>query len=232
MTCIAQVLKEQACSGLLAHCEQPDISRIHTSASTLAAAAVMALVNVSASEGGQPVSHARLSSLTPRSLLRQADSFLVDSSAPLGTILEAGILHTARLVPVRGMPAANDSSSSDDSIGDFDDNGLTVITGGLGGLGMLTACWLTQQKAGGRILLLGRSGRSSSVESSLETLMSTSEVTLGRRDVGDSAEADGILGSLRDQGCKIGRVIHAGGVLRDGLLINQTLAGGRPEQVR
>ena len=112
-------------------------------------------------------------------------------------------------------------------------DGAYLISGGLGDLGLLVARWMVDQGAR-RLILLGRSklparsdwhaveggsrmaGRIAAIRA-LESLGAS--VHLAAIDVGDEAELGGFLESYRKEGWPAIRgVVHAAGVLQDGLV--------------
>jgi NAD(P)-dependent dehydrogenase (short-subunit alcohol dehydrogenase family)/acyl carrier protein len=113
-------------------------------------------------------------------------------------------------------------------------DGSYLISGGLGDLGLLVARWMVEQGAR-RLILLGRSklpprSNWSSVETGsrlarqitaireLESLGAS--VHLASVDVADEGELSGFLGEFRAEGWPpIRGVVHAAGVLQDGLLV-------------
>ena len=109
-------------------------------------------------------------------------------------------------------------------------SGCHVITGGLGGLGMLTACHLAQEGQGG-LLLLGRSGRfaeSAAAGSQQRQLQQGScSTTLLQADVAVTADAAAVARQLAHGGAPAASFIHTAGVLADKLLPNQQLADAR-----
>ena len=175
------------------------------------AAALVALAKVAASEG----------SVATRSLVigsNTAGSNPGPHSAARHATFNGNVLHHPCLLPAAALqpaPAVVARSRQ---------RGTAIISGGLGGLGLLTAHWITQLGSH-RLILLGRSGRSSS-RTSEELCDSACEVTMGRCDVSVAAEAAAVIMHARQHG-HTSRVIHAGGVLRDGLLASQTPAGLR-----
>jgi acyl carrier protein len=111
-----------------------------------------------------------------------------------------------------------------------------LITGGLGSIGQLMAGWIARTWAGGSdsasspsftcstamtppLILLGRSGRASSVSS--DALHGGALVTAARCDVAHTEDASFASACSVGGGC-IGSVIHAGGVLHDATIPNQT----------
>lgn len=99
--------------------------------------------------------------------------------------------------------------------------GSALIAGGLGGLGLLVAAWLQQHAQ--RLVLLGRSGRSGVGSAAVAALLGSgngSGLTMGRADVASAEEAAAAAAAP----AALQAVVHAGGVLADALLINQTAA--------
>ena len=106
-----------------------------------------------------------------------------------------------------------------------------VVTGGLGGLGLLTACHLSEQEDGGmQLLLLGRSGRSSSAAADGQGIGAFTwgsgkacQVSMRRCDVGVADEAAGAVAVGR-LAHPLRALLHAGGILEDASLRNQSVS--------
>lgn len=107
-----------------------------------------------------------------------------------GTISTAGALVQPRLLaqepaqPSRAWPRPAEHL-----------HGVTLVTGGLGSLGMLCSLWIAGQSgAGAALALLGRSGRAGG-ESPLpgRLLRSDAQVHVARADVGSTTELDGLI---------------------------------------
>ena len=102
---------------------------------------------------------------------------------------------------------------------ELDTDGGYLVTGGLSGLGLLTAEWLVEQGAKS-VVLLGRSGASDEAQGVIDRLVGQGvavEVALG--DVSDREWLAQVIAGLERP---LRGVFHAAGVLRDGLLVNQT----------
>ena len=115
---------------------------------------------------------------------------------------------------------------------------VCLVSGGLGALGGLVGLWLSQRGSVGpgssaRLILVGRSGRhegSSPLLSLLARGESGALVTFGRCDAGSASEAAAVLLPSESLGGRSGRLaslMHAGGVLQDATLANQTASGAR-----
>ena len=112
----------------------------------------------------------------------------------------------------------------------LDPTGVYVVTGGLGGLGLLTAHCLAQRGAK-HIALVSRSGAvpytGQGLEEQLTRLRGLSGVTIHilRCDLSEEAEVVRMLETVRAIGHLAG-IIHAAGVLRDGLIATGKAAAG------
>jgi acyl transferase domain-containing protein len=102
----------------------------------------------------------------------------------------------------------------------IDSNGTYLITGGLGGLGILTAKWLVDQGAR-HLLLVGRSAPSAGTEYQLTDLCERGvTLTVRQVDVTNQAAVEQLLAAIDAQHPLRG-LIHSVGVLDDGLLLQQ-----------
>ncbi|HVT58600.1 MAG TPA: type I polyketide synthase [Thermoanaerobaculia bacterium] len=99
-----------------------------------------------------------------------------------------------------------------------------LITGGLGGLGLEIARWLAAQGVR-HLTLVGRREGSAAALAQVEQLAASGvEVTLAQADVADEAQVREVLGSLAGRGLTLAGVVHAAGVIADGVLQQQTWA--------
>lgn len=101
-------------------------------------------------------------------------------------------------------------------------DGAYIITGGAGGLGISIAEWLVGQGARD-VLLLGRrepDAGSRAVESRLSAR--GARVRVARCDVSDDVSVRTLFGSLTSEGVRVRGVIHAAGVLSDGIVLGQS----------
>jgi NAD(P)-dependent dehydrogenase (short-subunit alcohol dehydrogenase family) len=101
--------------------------------------------------------------------------------------------------------------------------GTFIITGGLGGLGLLSAKVLSRLGAA-RLVLVSRSGKvpysDQGLEAELEWLLSESgsEVHILQSDVSDESSVVDLLRCVRELGGGIRGIIHSAGVIRDALI--------------
>jgi acyl transferase domain-containing protein/aryl carrier-like protein len=98
-------------------------------------------------------------------------------------------------------------------------DGSYLITGGLGGLGLKVAEWLVAQGAR-HLVLAGRSAPSPQAQEVLEALQQQgAQITVVQADVSQEAAVARLLAACSPP---LRGVIHTAGVLRDGLLLQQT----------
>ncbi|MCB0105804.1 MAG: SDR family NAD(P)-dependent oxidoreductase, partial [Caldilineaceae bacterium] len=102
----------------------------------------------------------------------------------------------------------------------IESDGTYLITGGLGGLGLLTAKWLVDQGAR-HLLLVGRSAPSAGTEHQLTDLREQGvTITVRQVDVTEQAAVQQLLADI-DSRHPLRGLIHSVGVLDDGLLLQQ-----------
>jgi hypothetical protein len=106
--------------------------------------------------------------------------------------------------------------------------GRVVITGGTGSLGSLVARWLAAQGVA-HIQLVSRAGKAGAGSAVSEQLASSATpISVTMCDAGASADAEALRGGCCGaEGLPLLGVFHAGGVLADATLQQQSLAGIR-----
>ncbi|MGB0521655.1 MAG: SDR family NAD(P)-dependent oxidoreductase [Flammeovirgaceae bacterium] len=98
-----------------------------------------------------------------------------------------------------------------------------LITGGLGGVGLKTAYWLSE-KGVGQLLLVGRSAPNAAAKKHLHILQEAgTQVLTAQADVSDLASLEKIIQQI-PSAYPLKGVIHSAGVLDDGVILNQTEA--------
>nr|WP_233261551.1 type I polyketide synthase [Vitiosangium sp. GDMCC 1.1324] len=97
-----------------------------------------------------------------------------------------------------------------------------LVTGGLGGLGLSVAGWLAEQGAG-HLVLMGRSGAASPEQKTAVDALSARgvRVTVAKADVADRAQLVRVLDEVVASGMPLRGVVHAAGLLDDGMLQQQ-----------
>ncbi|MCY1009274.1 SDR family NAD(P)-dependent oxidoreductase [Nannocystis pusilla] len=97
-----------------------------------------------------------------------------------------------------------------------------LLTGGLGGLGLEAARWLVQ--AGARhLVLVGRSGVTSDAQVAAIAALAEAgaQVVVERADIAEPAELARVLESMHLHLPLLAGIVHAAGVLHDGLVVDQ-----------
>jgi NAD(P)-dependent dehydrogenase (short-subunit alcohol dehydrogenase family)/acyl carrier protein len=96
-----------------------------------------------------------------------------------------------------------------------------LITGGLGGLGLQTAGWLIDAGAQ-HLVLVGRSHASQAARDKLQAWQQSGvQIEVAQADVASIEQLGAVITAIEQEMPPLRGVIHAAGVLDDGLLINQ-----------
>jgi NAD(P)-dependent dehydrogenase (short-subunit alcohol dehydrogenase family)/acyl carrier protein len=107
------------------------------------------------------------------------------------------------------------------------ENGVYLITGGMGGLGLIFAEYLLREKRG-RVILAGRSELNGDKRAKLRELAELSgEIEYIKADITKAEEADRLFGEIRAKYGKLNGIIHSAGVIKDALVLNKN-----PEEVK
>lgn len=101
-------------------------------------------------------------------------------------------------------------------------DGTYLITGGLGGLGLKVAQWMVEQGAR-HLVLVGRRGASGATSAALSVLKQAgAQVLVAKGDVSQERDVARILGEVSESMPPLRGIIHAAGVLDDGMLLQQS----------
>ena len=93
-----------------------------------------------------------------------------------------------------------------------------IVTGGLGGLGMVVARWLVDRGAG-RVVLNGRSEASDEQRKALAELEGRAEIAVVTGDVAAPGMAELLVAAAEETALELRGIVHGAAVLEDGLLI-------------
>ena len=97
-----------------------------------------------------------------------------------------------------------------------------LISGGLGDLGLLVAAWMAEHGAG-HLVLAGRRGITSAAEEKIRAISQTGAiVSVFQTDISDPKQLARMLAELEQTLPPLHGIIHAAGVLDDGVLTEQT----------
>jgi acyl transferase domain-containing protein/NADPH:quinone reductase-like Zn-dependent oxidoreductase len=96
-----------------------------------------------------------------------------------------------------------------------------LVTGGLGSLGLAVAEWLAAEGAG-HIVLMGRSEPGSHALDTIEALRAKGGlVTIARGDITRADDLERIFHRIQASGLPLRGIVHAAGVLHDGVIMQQ-----------
>ncbi|MEO8519744.1 MAG: type I polyketide synthase [Acidobacteriota bacterium] len=148
---------------------------------------------------------------------------LVPAARPLRILRYAS---PRRKVLVNGRPVAHRAAALQErrSQARLDPDAIYLVTGGLGGLGLAVARWL-ERRGARHLALSGRSAPSPQAEAVLQELRRAgTRVTVVSADIADRERTAAMLEALDADGRPLRGVIHAAGVLDDGLLLHMDWA--------
>jgi acyl transferase domain-containing protein len=137
---------------------------------------------------------------------------------------EIAFRHKAPLTPrlVVSNPAPQGSSSALPKMLPLRSDGSYLVTGGFGGLGLETARWMAQQGAR-NLILMGRREPGPDAKAVLDDLARHGvKIAIENGDVSDEAQLIGIISRIAKSMPPLRGIIHAAGVLDDGVLLQQT----------
>lgn len=104
----------------------------------------------------------------------------------------------------------------------FRSDGTYLITGGLGGLGLSVAQWMVQQGAR-HLALMSRSGTSTAAQEAMDAMEEAgAQVTIAKGDVTQEEQVAKVLAGIGQSMPPLRGIIHAAGVLDDGILLHLT----------
>jgi acyl transferase domain-containing protein/acyl carrier protein len=102
--------------------------------------------------------------------------------------------------------------------------GTYLVTGGLGGLGLAVARWMVGQGARS-LVLVGRSAASREAQAAVDAMEKAgARVVVARADVADPRQVADVLRGIDESVPPLRGVIHAAGVLDDGILLQMDAA--------
>jgi len=157
----------------------------------------------------------------PLNFTRFETTGAIDAFRYMSQRKNVGKVVVAMTVATGGPPV--ESAAAEPPAATVRHNGTYLITGGLGALGIRVARWLAEQGAG-TIVLLARRAPSADVETTLNSIREIgARVVVLSGDVTDAASLAGALAQLPHDAPPLRGIIHAAGVLADGVLIDMSL---------
>ena len=103
------------------------------------------------------------------------------------------------------------------------DNGVYLITGGLGGLGIIFAGEIGRKIKGAKIILTGRSKITDEKKAKIKELESIGlGVDYQRVDVSEKKDVESVIEHIKSKYGKLNGVIHSAGIIRDNFIIKKS----------
>jgi len=104
----------------------------------------------------------------------------------------------------------------------FKEEGVYLITGGLGGLGTLVAREILHQTGRARIVLTGRSRWSESIQEKLLTLGAANRIEYRSLDLTDTIQVRQLVDDIRESHGRLNGIIHSAGMIADNFIVRKT----------
>jgi acyl transferase domain-containing protein/enoyl-CoA hydratase/carnithine racemase/NAD(P)-dependent dehydrogenase (short-subunit alcohol dehydrogenase family)/acyl carrier protein len=105
------------------------------------------------------------------------------------------------------------------------DDGVYLITGGLGGLGVLFAREILEQAAAARVVLTGRSTLTAEKQALLDELAAHGgRVSYRKLDLGNVDQVQQLIDGIRDEHERLDGILHCAGMTADNFLLRKTSA--------
>jgi acyl transferase domain-containing protein/NADPH:quinone reductase-like Zn-dependent oxidoreductase/acyl carrier protein len=130
--------------------------------------------------------------------------------------------HIGKVVLTFPDPEAKLSPPAATVSGRFRADASYLITGGLGGLGLAVAGWMVEHGARQLALVGRRAPQGAAVDAIAKLEQAGARVLVASADVSHPAEVEGLFATIARELPPLRGVIHAAGVLDDGVLLNQT----------
>jgi NAD(P)-dependent dehydrogenase (short-subunit alcohol dehydrogenase family)/SAM-dependent methyltransferase/aryl carrier-like protein len=131
---------------------------------------------------------------------------------------QVALRHGERLLPQLVRAAA---SSAAPLVQPLARNGAYLVTGGLGGVGLLVAQRLAERGAG-RLVLMGRTGPSETAERAIRAMTERgTDVLVVQADVADRGAIASVIDRLQSDGTPLRGIVHSAGTIDDGVLLHQ-----------
>lgn len=101
-------------------------------------------------------------------------------------------------------------------------DGVYIITGGAGGLGIIFANEIVHCTNNAKIILTGRSGISNAIQEKLDTLQkNNAHVEYVQLDVADKDEVQTVIEDIVNRFGKVNGIIHSAGIIRDNFVVKK-----------
>ncbi|HEY0139907.1 MAG TPA: SDR family NAD(P)-dependent oxidoreductase [Thermoanaerobaculia bacterium] len=104
----------------------------------------------------------------------------------------------------------------------FHDHGVYLITGGLGGLGVLFAREILEQTRNARVVVTGRSGLSAEKKAQLHELSpQAGRVTYRELDLGNRDQVRQLIETVKDEYGQLNGILHCAGMIEDQFILKK-----------
>ncbi|MGD0098084.1 MAG: SDR family NAD(P)-dependent oxidoreductase [Terracidiphilus sp.] len=107
----------------------------------------------------------------------------------------------------------------------FHEQGVYLITGGLGGVGILFAREILARTRESRVVLCGRSGLTTERQASIDGLSAESgRLSYRQADIGDPDDVQRLIAGIQEQYGRLNGVLHSAGIVADSFILKKTVS--------
>ncbi len=107
----------------------------------------------------------------------------------------------------------------------FKDHGVYLITGGLGGLGLLFAKEILEQTGEARVVLTGRSASSAEKQAGMDGLSAhAGRLSYRQVDLGDLDQVERLIAAIKDRHGHLDGILHCAGMTADNFILKKSRA--------
>jgi polyketide synthase PksN len=113
-------------------------------------------------------------------------------------------------------------SHAEKPVAAFKDHGVYLITGGLGGLGLLFAREILGQSPEARVVLTGRAASSDEKQRLLDGLSADGRLRYEQVDLGDLQQVEQLMAGIHGEYGRLSGILHSAGMIADDFILRKT----------
>ena len=141
-----------------------------------------------------------------------------------GNPLDRVVQYVADVRLTRRLRLIDEAAVPSESRCAFKEDGVYLITGGLGGLGILLAQEMLRRTSSSKIILSGRSAVAGAKLGLLKSLQGSGRVEYRQADVTNADEVQRLLSAIAKDHGRLNGIVHSAGILLDAFILKKSAA--------